>query len=332
MNAKRLGAWLCAMALVVAQGSQAATHFYQLQGVAFDDGTAATGAFVYDDVANAVVAWNIEVRGNDTLLPFAYMPGDSVAGFDFAPPTPMLVFSSVEAGNPYPGGVSERQLRITPTIPLGGAATQIPLDLATWGGGSGGIECLNCSAPRRIVAGSLQKSGSPALAFLTEAVEFYHAGFDHYFLTANGDEIFALDVGYFKGWARTGEKIRVFETGSFNDAPVRPVCRYYGLPSAGLDSHFYSADPAECYRVNRDYGTEWQVESGNVFQVSLPDTATGACPLGSQAVFRVFNARPDANHRYTASPAIRAQMEAAGWIREGYGPDATIMCAIGPSD
>ena len=125
MNAKRLGAWLCAMALVVAQGSQAATHFYQLQGVAFDDGTAATGAFVYDDVANAVVAWNIEVRGNDTLLPFAYMPGDSVAGFDFAPPTPMLVFSSVEAGNPYPGGVSERQLRITPTIPLGGAATQI---------------------------------------------------------------------------------------------------------------------------------------------------------------------------------------------------------------
>jgi len=25
-------------------------------------------------------------------------------------------------------------------------------------------------------------------------------------------------------------------------------------------------------------------------------------------------------------------MEAAGWIREGYGPDATIMCAIGASE
>jgi hypothetical protein len=25
---------------------------------------------------------------------------------------------------------------------------------------------------------------------------------------------------------------------------------------------------------------------------------------------------------------VRAQMEAAGWIREGYGPNATIMCAV----
>jgi hypothetical protein len=330
MTAKHLRSWLCALAFAVAPGVEAATHFYQLQGVVFDDGTQATGAFVYDDVANAVVGWNIEVRGNGTLLPFAYMPGDSVAGFDIGPPTPMLVFSSVEAGSPHPGGVSERQLRITPTLPLGGAATHIPLDLATWGGGSGGVECLNCGAPRYIVAGALLETSSPALAFLGEAVEFYHAGFDHYFLTANGDEIFALDTGYFAGWARTGETIRVFETGSFNEAPVRPVCRYYGLPSAGLDSHFYSADPAECYRVNRDFGTAWQVESGNVFQISLPDKTTGNCPIAGVPVYRVFNHRADANHRYTTKTAIRAQMEAAGWIREGYGPDAVIMCAMPP--
>ena len=37
----------------------------------------------------------------------------------------------------------------------------------------------------------------------------------------------------------------------------------------------------------------------------------------------------DANHRYTTSTVVRAQMEAAGWLREGYGPDATIMCAVG---
>jgi hypothetical protein len=42
----------------------------------------------------------------------------------------------------------------------------------------------------------------------------------------------------------------------------------------------------------------------------------------------VFNKRPDANHRYMTSAVVRAQMEAAGWIREGYGPDATIMCAV----
>lgn len=329
MGVKNLRRLLCAMALAVAPGVEAATHFYQLQGVVFDDGTQATGAFVYDDVSKQIVAWNVSVQGNGAFLPFAYMPGDS-AGYVQPSPVSMLVFSSEEAGLPYEGGVVQRQLRIIPSQPLGSPGT-IPVDTVGVGGWTS-AECFNCAPERRIVAGALLETSSPALAFLGEAVEFYHAGFDHYFLTANGDEIFALDVGYFKGWARTGEKIRVFESGSFNDAPVRPVCRYYGLPSAGLDSHFYSADPAECYRVNRDYGTEWQVESGNVFQVSLPDTATGACPLGSQAVFRVFNARPDANHRYTVSLAIRAQMEAAGWIREGYGPDATIMCAIGPSE
>lgn len=329
MSVKHLRRLLCAMAFVLAPGVEAATHFYQLQGVAFDDGTQATGAFVYDDVSKQIVAWNVSVQGNGAFLPFAYMPGDS-AGYVQPSPVSMVVFSSEEAGLPYEGGVVQRQLRIIPSQPLGSPGT-IPIDTVGVGGWTS-AECFNCAPVRRIVAGALLETSSPALAFLGEAVEFYHAGFDHYFLTANGDEIFALDVGYFKGWARTGEKIRVFESGSFNDAPVRPVCRYYGLPSAGLDSHFYSADPAECYRVNRDYGTEWQVESGNVFQVSLPDTATGACPLGSQAVFRVFNARPDANHRYTVSLAIRAQMEAAGWIREGYGPDATIMCAIGASE
>jgi hypothetical protein len=111
---------------------------------------------------------------------------------------------------------------------------------------------------------------------------------------------------------------------------VHPVCRYYGLPSAGLDSHFYSASPAECYRVNRDYGGQWQAEGGNVFQVILPNELTGACLLDTVPVYRVFNRRADANHRYTTSTTIRAQMEARGWIREGYGPDATIMCAFAP--
>ena len=79
MSVKHLRSWVCAMALAVAPGIEAATHFYQLQGVVFDDGTQATGAFVYDDAANEIVAWNIGVRGNGTLLPFAYMPGDSTA-------------------------------------------------------------------------------------------------------------------------------------------------------------------------------------------------------------------------------------------------------------
>ncbi len=78
------------------------------------------------------------------------------------------------------------------------------------------------------------------------------------------------------------------------------------------------------------FAASWQMESDNVFQIALPNTATGACPAGTVPVYRVFNNRSDANHRYTTSTLVRSQMEAAGWVREGYGPDATILCAVGP--
>ena len=44
-------------------------------------------------------------------------------------------------------------------------------------------------------------------------------------------------------------------------------------------------------------------------------------------VYRVWNRRPDTNHRYTTDPAVRDAMVAAGGVAEGYGPDAVAMCA-----
>ena len=44
-------------------------------------------------------------------------------------------------------------------------------------------------------------------------------------------------------------------------------------------------------------------------------------------MYRVFSNRPDANHRYTTSRAIRDQMVAKGWLAEGDGPDLVVMCA-----
>ena len=37
-----------------------------------------------------------------------------------------------------------------------------------------------------------------------EMVEYHHADWDHYFMTANPDEIEKLDSGVFSGWDRTG--------------------------------------------------------------------------------------------------------------------------------
>jgi len=39
----------------------------------------------------------------------------------------------------------------------------------------------------------------------TVAVEYFHPGFGHYFVTAQADEIAGLDAGVFGGWARTGQ-------------------------------------------------------------------------------------------------------------------------------
>jgi hypothetical protein len=69
------------------------------------------------------------------------------------------------------------------------------------------------------------------------------------------------------------------------------------------------------------------LEAPDVFHIALPDTTTGACPAGTTAVYRLFNGRADANHRYTIDPLIKAQMIARGYIAEGYGASATIMCA-----
>ena len=59
--------------------------------------------------------------------------------------------------------------------------------------------------------------------------------------------------------------------------------------------------------------------------VVLP--SAGNCPAGAQPIYRVFNNRADANHRYTIDPKVRDDMVAHGWIAEGDGPDRVVMCA-----
>jgi Bacterial Ig domain len=154
------------------------------------------------------------------------------------------------------------------------------------------------------------------------AIEYYHAAFDHYFITASETDINALDSGQFLGWARTGYAFKVFTqpTGDAN-----PVCRFYIPPALG-DSHFYSASPAECADAVVRFPT-FVEESGNVFYVNLPDPVTGACPANMVPVYRVWNNRRDSNHRYMTIPALRDQMVAKGYIAEGYGPDIVIMCS-----
>ncbi len=164
----------------------------------------------------------------------------------------------------------------------------------------------------------------------TPVIEFYHAGLDHYFVTANSDEIAKLDSGTLTGWSRTGKAFKAFPADSMALVMLigKTVCRYYGNPAAGLDSHFYSAAKDECDAVKQKFPEAWVFESSDVFQIVAPDRTTGACPDGTIPVYRLFNQRAGANHRYTTDTAVRAEMIAKGYLPEGYGRDGVAMCAL----
>jgi len=153
-------------------------------------------------------------------------------------------------------------------------------------------------------------------------IEYYNATLDHYFVSALAADIAALDSGTLRGWVRTGLTFNAYLEAA---AGASPVCRFY-LPPQNGDSHFYSASPAECADVRARFPS-FVLEAGDVMYVALPDLASGDCPPGTQKVYRLWNNRADSNHRYTTDAAVKAAMIARGYIAEGYGADATIMCA-----
>jgi len=176
------------------------------------------------------------------------------------------------------------------------------------------------NAPRNFA----QATGQVAAAAVT-SVEYFHAGLDHYFISALAPDIDALDSERLPGWARTGHSFRVFPTQASGGAGVGPVCRIYIPPTRG-DSHFFSASPTECGETIAKFPF-MVLETDAAFFVGLPDATTGACPAGTVAVYRVWNNRADSNHRYMTDRTLRDSMVAAGGIAEGYGPDQVILCA-----
>ena len=158
------------------------------------------------------------------------------------------------------------------------------------------------------------------------AVEYYHEGYGHYFVTASSEEIARLDAAVFPGWRRTGESFGVSELGATG---VASVCRFWsGQTFSPKSSHFYTPYDWECALVkgNRDWAFE-----GEVFGLMLPDAA-GGCGEGTVPLYRLYNNGQTGapNHRYTTSLATRATMSGQGWVAEGAGP-GVIGCAPLPA-
>jgi lysyl endopeptidase len=178
----------------------------------------------------------------------------------------------------------------------------------------------------------------------TLVVEYYDPGLNDYFITAYQPEIDGLDHGAHPGWVRTGLTFLAYSDPAVAPAGVSPVCRFYLQPQFG-DSHFYSADPAECAATAAKFAGSWVEESPALFYILLPDRATGACPANTRPVYRFVNFVNQIHHRYTAELDARnclyygrnisadkdvdCSQFPGNWLEEGYGapPNATVMCS-----
>lgn len=173
---------------------------------------------------------------------------------------------------------------------------------------------------------------------VVQVVEYRNPSLGHYFITADTAEIAALDGGALGGaWVRTGQ---TFSAWSIAGAPegAGAVCRFFGTDQyrgdgtrIGPNSHFYTADTAECDYVKTAWqsiaanGTSypaWTFES-NAFAVRRP--VNEICPTDTQPIHRAYNngAGGDPNHRY-ATRLETLQNMGSGWTIEG-----VVMCGNG---
>lgn len=156
----------------------------------------------------------------------------------------------------------------------------------------------------------------PPVGNEVDVIEYFNASLGHYFMTADPREIGILDAGTpIVGWTRTGQVFKAWAAGS---GQGHPVCRYYGTPGIGPDTHFYSVDPNECAILSHE--PIWTLEG---YVMNVDPAISASCPTGEMVVTRIYNNGIGgvANHRYTISPTIVDEMVAEGWIVEG-----PVMC------
>ncbi|CAG1011423.1 hypothetical protein BURK2_04263 [Burkholderiales bacterium] len=172
-------------------------------------------------------------------------------------------------------------------------------------------------------------SASSARAFgHEEIIEYHNSILDHYFLAVAAEAEIIDRGGAGAGWARTGKAYTVENPGyPFYGVPV---CRFYGSVTPGPNSHFFTANQAECDGLKALAESlppevpKWHYEGIAFFGVALFD---GKCALSdsqpshSYPMYRLYNRGfergIDSNHRYTTSRLTVEEMKAQGWVEEG---------------
>ncbi|HEX3097741.1 MAG TPA: hypothetical protein VHQ02_08490, partial [Usitatibacter sp.] len=154
---------------------------------------------------------------------------------------------------------------------------------------------------------------------------YFNTATGHYFVTAGAGEALGIDAGAAgAGWVRTGRSFQAWLSSTTAPADAQPVCRFY---STMANSHFYTANPAECQALEAAAEKElaatgtvkgWAYE-GTAFYVETPKD--GQCPAGTTAIERVYNngfaTGEGSNHRFVDDGALAQLMVDRQWVPEG---------------
>jgi serine protease len=153
-------------------------------------------------------------------------------------------------------------------------------------------------------------------------IEYYHAASDHYFITANPNEIAFYDA-LSAAVPRTGEIFYAWTDPTLAPVNAVPVCRF----SAGglINSHYYTADAAQCQYILAHWAGTWNLEYPAAFYVLLPD-ANGQCVANTLPVYKFFDNRADANQRHTIDLSVRRAMINRAWVPQGVGANFVAWC------
>lgn len=162
-----------------------------------------------------------------------------------------------------------------------------------------------------------------------QVFEFHNAALDRYFRTANAEEAAGLRGNASSGETDTGKTFLAYPRTGY-PAAAKQVCRFYGSTNPGPNSHFYTADPAECDKLKQLQQTtpaaekRWNFEEV-AFAIHVPKGVS--CPSDAPVpVYRVYNKGfergKDSNHRLITDAALYQKMVSDGWTGEN-----VVMCA-----
>jgi hypothetical protein len=165
------------------------------------------------------------------------------------------------------------------------------------------------------IASYLQNFGNGAPTTIAPVVEYFNAGFGHYFMTADDDEVQGLDAGAFDfAFIRSGLQFDAYAAPAAGKAAV---CRFFTTPGTfgQKSSHFYTANAAECDGLKLN--PAWVYEK-IAFFIAVP--SNGNCAAGTIPIYRMYNNGQTGapNHRFTTDVLIYQDFTThKGWAAEG---------------